>query len=66
VGKRSYDFLVKASPKFHEAVYHFCQAMVNEEAFPKTFSETILHQIYKGKGRREITGLSTLSSGCPG
>jgi hypothetical protein len=53
-GKRSYDFLVKASPKFQDAVYQFCQEMVKEEIFPKTFSETILHQIYKGKGRREI------------
>ena len=52
--KKNYDFLVKSGKGFQAAVFKFCQVMFKEEDFPKQFSETTLHMIYKGgKGRRE-------------
>ena len=51
--KRNYDFLVKSSPQFKEQVFKMCQQMIEHEKFPKTFNDTILHMIYKGKGKCE-------------
>jgi exonuclease III len=53
-GKKNYDFLTKAGDAFQMAVYKFCERMIREEKFPKSFSSTMLHMIFKGgKGKRE-------------
>ena len=52
--KRNYDFLLKTGEKFKEVVYKFCKRMLDEEVFPSSFDNTTLHQIYKGKGKREV------------
>jgi hypothetical protein len=40
--KTNYDFLIRTGERFKEAV------------FPNSFDITTLHQIYKGKGRKEV------------
>jgi hypothetical protein len=52
--KRNYDFLIKAGDKFKDAVYRLCRRMIEKEQFPRSFENTTLHQIYKGKGKREV------------
>ena len=52
--KRNYDFLIKTGDKFKDAVYRLCRRMIEEEQFPRSFDNTTLHQIYKGKGKREV------------
>ena len=52
--KQNYDFLVKASEEFQEAVFKFSKILIEKEEFPKCFKETTLHMIFKGgKGKRE-------------
>ena len=51
--KRNYDFLVKSSKSFQNAVYKFSKQMFEKEEFPDIFKETTLHMIFKGgQGRR--------------
>ena len=45
--------MVNTGKKFKEAVFSFAQKMILEEEFPSCFDETTLHQIYKGKGKKE-------------
>jgi hypothetical protein len=52
--KRNYDFLIKTGSKFKEAVFRLCSKMITEEQFPRSFDNTTLHQIFKGKGKREV------------
>ena len=52
--KRNYDFLLNTGEKFKEAVFKLARRMLLEETFPDCFDLTTLHQIYKGKGKREI------------
>ena len=52
-GKRNYDFLVKAHTNFHKIVFKLCQMMFKQEKFPEEFNNTMLHIIFKGKGRKE-------------
>ena len=47
--KRSYDFLLKASEEFKEAVFKLCERIINEEIIPENFRDTTLYQIWKGK-----------------
>ena len=56
--KRNYDFLVRTGDKFKEAVFSLCRRMLMEEEFPRVFDKTTLHQIYKGKGKKEELGNS--------
>ena len=51
--KRNYDFLMKTGDKFKEAVFSLCKKMLEDESFPLSFDNTTLHQIYKGKGKKE-------------
>ena len=51
--KRNYDFIVKASQEFKNHVFKMCTEMIKQEKFPNNFNETILHMIYKGKGKCE-------------
>ena len=48
--KRGYDFRVKSGGGFQKSVYKLCKRMIEEETFPEKFEETVLQQIYKGKG----------------
>ena len=50
----SYDFLLKAGPKFKEAIFKLCKSMVENEEFPTKFRKTILNMIWKQKGPSEI------------
>ena len=52
--KKTYDFLVKGGEKFQSVVFDLCQRMIQEEKFPKSFDDTDLVQLYKGKGPRDI------------
>ena len=54
--KRTYYFLVRAGDRFKEAVFQLCRRMLLEEQFPRSFDDTTLNQIYKGKGKREVLG----------
>ena len=52
--KQNYDFLIKASKPFQEAVFRFSTIIIEKEEFPRSFKETTLHMIFKGgKGKRE-------------
>ena len=44
-GKRSYDFLTKASKSFQKAVFNFTIKMIEEEQFPSKFQNTTLHNM---------------------
>ena len=51
--KRNYDFLVRSSKRFQDAVFRFTSEMFEKEEFPDCFKETTLHMIFKGgKGKR--------------
>ena len=52
--KRNYDFLVRAGEKFKDAVFRLSRCMLVKEEFPRVFDNTNLHQIYRGKGRKEL------------
>ena len=52
--KRTYDFLVKAGDSFKECVFYLCKRILETEEIPSSFDYTDLHQIYKGKGPREL------------
>ena len=47
--KRSYDFLIKASKEFQEALFALCRRIIEDETVPDNFRETTLHQIWKKK-----------------
>ena len=51
--KQSYDFLTKAGSKFQNSCFKMCKKMFQTESFPDSFKDTILHMLYKGKGRKE-------------
>ena len=51
--KRGYDLLVKGGKEFKNSIFKLCKRMiVKQESFPVRFEETILQQIYKGKGSK--------------
>ena len=56
--KRNYDFLVKTGEKFKEGVFRLCRRMIEEEEFPCNFDNTTLHQIFKGKGKRDVLSIN--------
>ena len=47
---KSYDFLLKASNKYKEAIFHLCKRFCDEEDFPKRMQKTTLQMIWKKKG----------------
>ena len=51
--KHSYDFLTKGGDKFKESCFKMCKKMFQVEQFPEDFKDTVLHMIYKGKGKKE-------------
>ena len=52
--KRTYDFLVRSGELFQKEVFNLCRRLIKDEKFPSSFDRTTLHQIYKGKGSREV------------
>ena len=52
--KASYDFLVKASDNFQDAIFKLCRRMIKEEEFPDMFRRTLLYMIWKQKGPANI------------
>ena len=51
--KRNYDFLVRGGEKFKHSMYLLVRRMIEEERFGRTFGDTTLYNIYKGKGKKE-------------
>ena len=49
--KHNYDFLTKAGDKFKDSCFKLCKKMFQSEQFPDSFKDTVLHMIYKGKGK---------------
>ena len=49
----AYDLLLKASDKYKEAIFKLCQSFIRKEEFPRRLHQTILHMIWKKKGRQE-------------
>ena len=47
--KRNYDFLVKSSEEFKEAIFKLCKRIIEEETIPDKFRQTTLHQVWKKK-----------------
>ena len=52
-GKKGYDFLTKSGSQFQVAIFQLLKKMFEKEVFPEQFSNTMLHMIYKGKGKKE-------------
>ena len=48
-GKRSYDFLIKASVAYKETIFNLCKRIIEKETIPQVFRNTTLHQIWKRK-----------------
>ena len=51
--KRSYDFIVKSGQKFKEAILKLVKRVINLKEIPENFLETVLVQLYKGKGSQQ-------------
>ena len=51
---KSYDFLLKANPKFQNAIFQVCKRFIDNEKFPEKFQKTMLYMISKKKGPAEI------------
>ena len=51
---QSYDFLLRAGPKYKEVMFKLCKSMIEMEVFPTKFRKTILNMIWKSKGPAEI------------
>ena len=47
--KRNYDFLIKSSEEFKDAVFNLCKRIIDNETVPEKFRDTTLHQIWKRK-----------------
>ena len=54
--KRSYDFLIKTGTSFKMVVFKLCKRLIDAEAFPSRFFETVLHMLWKKKLPRESLG----------
>ena len=52
--KQAYYFLTKAGKGFQTSMFKLCRRLIEEEHFPSVFSETLLKQLWKRKGKREI------------
>ena len=52
--KPTYKFLVNAGESFKTSMYKLCRRLIRDESFPVTFLETILKQLWKKKGSREV------------
>ena len=51
--KKNYYFLTKSGEKFQNSIFKLSKRLFEEETFPKDFSLTTLHQVWKRKGSRE-------------
>ena len=52
--KPASHFLTKAGKSFQTSIYKLCRRFIQDENFPSNFSETVLKQLWKRKGSREI------------
>ena len=51
---KSYDFLLRSSRNYQDAIFSFCKRMIEEEVFPEMFRRTLLYMIWKQKGIQEV------------
>lgn len=52
--KKAYNYIVKAGDSFKEGIFKFMERIHLEENLPSSWENTVLVQIYKGKGAREL------------
>ena len=52
--KNAYNFPTKAKEAFQKSIYKLCRRLIQDEEFPKKFSDTLLKQLWKRKGKREV------------
>ena len=52
--KKAYNYIVKAGNNFREGIFKFMERIHSEEVIPGSWENTVLVQIYKGKGLREL------------
>ena len=51
---KTYDFLLKASKEYKDAIFHLCKKFFEKEEFPEKFRKTTLFMIWKRKGSAEV------------
>jgi len=51
---KTYDFILKASEEYREALFRLCKRFLDREDFPRRMQKTTLHMIWKRKGLPEI------------
>jgi len=51
---KAYDFLVKASDEYKEAIFGLCKRFMKKEEFPRRMQQTTLQMIWKRKGLQEV------------
>ena len=52
-GKASYDFLTKSGSGFKKCVFQICSKVWNSEDIPLQWDNTVLIQLFKGKGSKD-------------
>ena len=55
INKPAYKCIVKSGGSHKTSIFRLCNRMIRDETFPKKFSETMLKQMWKNKGRRELS-----------
>ena len=50
----TYDFLIKASNSYKNAIFRLCQRIIDKEEIPDSFRKTVLIMIWKRKGSMDI------------
>ena len=51
---KAYDFITKADEAYRSALFLVCKKFIDLEEFPDSFSETVLHMVWKKKAAAEI------------
>ena len=52
--KKAYHYIVKAGESFKKGMFKFMERIHSDENLPNSWEYTVLIQIYKGKGAREL------------
>ena len=51
---KAYDFILKASAEFKEAIFSLCKRFLEREEIPRRMKKTTLQMIWKKKGLQEV------------
>ena len=52
--KKAYNYIVKAGESFKNGMFKFMERIHSDENLPNSWENTVLIQIFKGKGAREL------------